>query len=197
MARDNYNPENLIADIQKGKEGAFAYIFKLYYGPLLNYAGRILKDTELANDLVQETFCYFYENREKLNVSTSLKSYLYKAVYNNCLDQLKHLKVENNYMNEKLQDFYFSKVIQKPEAELALQNEELSKAVWEAIDKLPERCREIFVLSKIKGYTNKQISEQLNISIKTVEAQMSTAFAKLRKELGWLLSMIFLSNISL
>lgn len=197
MARDHYNPENLITDIQKGKEDAFAYIFKLYYGPLLNYAGRMLKDTELANDLVQETFCRFYENREKLNVSISLKSYLYKAVYNNCLDQIKHLKVEKNYMNEKIQDFYFSKVIQKPEAELALQNEELSKAVWEAIDKLPERCREIFVLSKIKGYTNKQIAEQLNISIKTVEAQMSTAFAKLRKELGWLLVMIFLSNISL
>ena len=194
MAREIYDPGSLIEDIREGKENAFAHVFKLYYGALLNYAGRILRDTELANDLVQETFCRFYENRQKLNVSISLKSYLYKSVYNACLDVIKHRKVEAEYLNRELLDFYFSKVIQTPEAELALQNEELREAVQEAIDKLPERCREIFVLSKVEGLSNKQIAEQLDISIKTVETQMTTAFAKLRKELGWLVCLIFILN---
>ena len=59
---------------------------------------------------------------------------------------------------------------------------------------MPERCREIFVLSKVEGLSNKQIAEQLDISIKTVEAQMTTAFIKLRKELGWLVCLIFILN---
>lgn len=190
----DYNSEQLIVRLQEGKEEAFAYVFRVYYSPLLNYAGRILKDAELANDVVQETFCRFYENRQKLNVAISLKSYLYKSVYNACLDVIKHKKVEAAYLNRELLDFYFSKVIQTPEAELALQNEELREAVQEAIRKLPERCREIFVLSKVEGLSNKQIAEQLNISIKTVEAQMTTAFTRLRKELGWLVCLIFILN---
>ena len=91
-------------------------------------------------------------------------------------------------------NFYFSKVIETPEAEQALLEEDLRGAIQDAIDKLPERCREIFVLSKMEGLSNKQISEQLNISIKTVEAQMTTAFVRLRKELGWLLCIILFQN---
>ena len=72
--------------------------------------------------------------------------------------------------------------------------EDLRGAIQDAIDKLPERCREIFVLSKMEGLSNKQISEQLNISIKTVESQMTTAFVRLRKELGWLLCIILFQN---
>jgi len=73
--------------------------------------------------------------------------------------------------------------------------EDLKGALQDAIDKLPGRCREIFVLSKVEGLSNKQIAEQLGISVKTVEAQMTTAFVRLRKELGWLLCMIFFQNL--
>ena len=72
--------------------------------------------------------------------------------------------------------------------------EELRCQLLGAIDRLPEKCREIFVLSKVDGLSNKQIAEQLNISMKTVEAQMTTAFVRLRKELGWLLCFIFIQN---
>ena len=102
--------------------------------------------------------------------------------------------MKNNYINQELLDFYFSKVIETPEAERALLDEDLKGAIQDAIDKLPERCREIFVLSKVEGFSNKQISEQLNISIKTVESQMTTAFVRLRKELGWLLCIILFQN---
>ncbi len=190
----NGNSERLIAELREGKEKAFAYVFRMYYSPLLNYAGRILKDSELANDVVQECFCKLYERRKDLKEELEVRPYLYKSVYNSCIDAIKHQKVKNNYINQELLDFYFSKVIETPEAERALLDEDLKGAIQDAIDKLPERCREIFVLSKVEGFSNKQISEQLNISIKTVEAQMTTAFVRLRKELGWLLCMILFQN---
>lgn len=188
------NGKHLTAGHRRGKEEAFAYVFRMYYSPLLNYAGRILKDVEAANDVVQECFCRLYERRRELRKELQVRPYLYKSVYNACMDAIKHQKVESNYINQELLDFYFSKVVETPEAEQALLDEDLKGAIQDAINKLPERCREIFVLSKVDGLSNKQIAEQLNISMKTVEAQMTTAFVRLRKELGWLLCFIFIQN---
>lgn len=185
----------LMASLKEGHENAFAYVFKEYYGVLLNYASRILHDAEVANDLVQEVFCRLYEKRGELRSEIDLKPYLYRIVYNDCLNVIKHRNIEQNYVNGELLDFYFSKVIETPEAELALQSEELREAVQVAIQKLPVRCQEIFVLSKIEGLSNKEIAERLGISVKTVENQMTVALSKLRKELEWLLFLIFLSNI--
>ena len=187
------NGKHLTAGLRRGKEEAFAYVFRMYYSPLLNYAGRILKDVEAANDVVQECFCRLYERRRELRKELQVRPYLYKSVYNACMDAIKHQK-ESNYINQELLDFYFSKVVETPEAEQALLDEDLKGAIQDAINKLPERCREIFVLSKVDGLSNKQIAEQLNISMKTVEAQMTTAFVRLRKELGWLLCFIFIQN---
>ena len=184
------NSEQLITELREGREKAFTQVFRMYYGPLLNYAGRILKDVELANDVVQECFCRLYERRKEIKRCFQVRPYLYRSVYNSCIDAIKHQKVENNYINQELLDFYFSKVVETPEAEQALLDEDLKGAIQDAINKLPERCREIFVLSKVDGLSNKQIAEQLNISMKTVEAQMTTAFVRLRKELGWLLCFI-------
>ena len=188
------NGKHLTAGLRRGKEEAFAYVFRMYYSPLLNYAGRILKDVEAANDVVQECFCRLYERRRELCKELQVRPYLYKSVYNACMDAIKHQKVESNYINQELLDFYFSKVVETPEAEQALLDEDLKGAIQAAINKLPERCREIFVLSKVDGLSNKQIAEQLNISMKTVEVQMTTAFVRLRKELGWLLCFIFIQN---
>ena len=188
------NGKHLTAGLRRGKEEAFAYVFRMYYSPLLNYAGRILKDVEAANDVVQECFCRLYERRRELRKELQVRPYLYKSVYNACMDAIKHQKVESNYINQELLDFYFSKVVETPEAEQALLDEDLKGAIQDAINKLPERCREIFVLSKVDGLSNKQIAEQLNISMKTVEAQMTTAVVRLRKELGWLLCFIFIQN---
>ena len=130
--------KQLMLELRGGKENAFAQVFRMYYNPLLNYAGRILHDAELANDLVQETFCNLFERRKELTEDLQLRPYLYKTVYNRCLDVIKHRKVESNYANQELLDFYFSKVIETPEAELALLAEDLKGAIQEAIAKLNE-----------------------------------------------------------
>ena len=84
--------------------------------------------------------------------------------------------------------------MQAPEAELTLQNEDIRKALEEAISKLPERCREVFVLSKVEELSNKEIAEKLNISVKTVEVQTTKALSRLREELEWVLCIIFFVN---
>ena len=187
--------EQLIIELREGKECAFVKVFRTYYAPLLNYAGRILHDTELANDVVQEAFCGLFERRKELKGNMLLRPYLYKVVYNSCLDAIKHRKVESNYINQELLDFYFSKVVETPEAELLLVEEDLIGAIQEAVERLPERCREIFELSKMEGLSNKQVAEKLDISVKTVENQMTIAFSRLRKELEWLLCIIFFQNL--
>ncbi|MDR1273776.1 MAG: RNA polymerase sigma-70 factor [Odoribacteraceae bacterium] len=192
---DKGETDELINEIREGKEEAFATVFHLYYKPLLSYAYRILRDPELANDTVQGAFCHFYEHRARISITLSIKSYLYKTVYNACLDAIKHRKVQHNYVNQQLLDFYFSKIVQTPEAEMALYNESIGEELRKAIDRLPARCREIFVLSKYDGLSNKQIAEQLNISEKTVEAQMTNAFSRLRKDLEWLLCLILFSQV--
>ena len=110
------------------------------------------------------------------------------------MNEIKHRKVVNNHIDRELLDFYFSEIVQTPEAELALLGENINNALREAIDKLPERCREVFVLSKMEELSNKEIAERLNISVKTVEVQMTKALSRLRKELEWLLSLIFFVN---
>lgn len=184
----------LLTSLQKGDEEAFAYVFKTFYSPLFNYAGRILRDEEQANDVVQDTFCRLYENRSNITIHISLKSYLYRSIYNNCIDLIRHKKVANAYVDAKMLDFYFSRIIQLPEAELKMLDEDIGEAIREAIAHLPERCRQIFCLSKLEGLSNKQIAEQLGISVKTVETQMTTAFVRLRKELEWLLFIIISLN---
>ena len=182
------NHDVLLEALRKGEEKAFEYLFDRYYEGLLNYAGRIVRETELAYDLVQETFCKLYEDHANLNIHLSIKSYLYKSVYNSCLNEIKHQKVVSNYADRELLDFYFS------EAELALLGEDINNALREAINKLPERCREVFMLSKMEELSNKEIAERLGISVKTVEIQMTKALSRLRKELEWLLSLIFFVN---
>lgn len=106
MEMDN-GTEQLIIELREGKECAFVKVFRTYYAPLLNYAGRILHDTELANDVVQEAFCGLFERRKELKGNMLLRPYLYKVVYNSCLDAIKHRKVESNYIQSRVVGLLF------------------------------------------------------------------------------------------
>ncbi len=190
------NEQVLLALLKKGDEKVYAYLFKAFYQALFNYAGRIVHDVDFAHDIVQGVFCRFYENRKKIMIEGTLKSYLYRSVYNSCLDTLKHEKVKNIYNDRVLLDFYLKDIALAPEVELNLRREEIRKAIESSINKLPERCRQIFVMSKIEEKSNQEIANELEISIKTVETQMRIALTKLRKDLGWLYYVIFLDFFS-
>lgn len=187
--------EVLAQALQAGNERAFTWLFNRYYQDLFAYACRLVREDKIAADMVQDTFCNLFKNRAALEVHTSIQAYLYKSVYNHCVNEIKRHSLEVSYMDEELADFYFKEILQTPEAEIVLRSEEIRLALQDAIGHLPERCREIFVLSKMQEMSNKEIAEQLGISLKTVEAQMTKALSCLRKELEWLLCyLIFFSS---
>ena len=195
-AKNFENEKVLLASLRKGEEKAYAYLFGKYYMALFNYAGRIVHDMDMAHDMVQSVFCRLYEYRMKIKIDDSIKSYLYRSVYNNCLDALKHEKIKLAYKDKAALDFYAREVIMEPEGELNLRREEIRKAIKTSLNKLPEKCRQIFVMNKIDEKSYHEIAEELDISTKTVETQMRIALLKLRKDLGWLYYMIFLDFFS-
>lgn len=171
----------------------FGQIFKQHYAELTIFANRFLNDLQYAEEIVSEVFTFLWERKEDADF-ISLRSYLYKAVQNRCLNHIKHKKVENEYVrylieNEALEDYSTNQVNSYSQKELEMQ-------VSRAIEKLPARCREIFKMSRFECLKNKDIAEQLNLSQKTVERQMTIALAKLRKSLTHLLSIYFILLIT-
>ena len=155
----------------------FEALFRDHYAPLVGYAMRITKDKDLAEDLVQQVFVNLWEKRESIEIHSSLKSYLMRAVHNHCLNHVKHEKVRASHRDEVMHDTSVSEAVDPVE------QAELSLRVNELIDGLPEQCRNVFLLSRRDGRKYKEIAEELNISVKTVENQMGKALRLLRQGL--------------
>lgn len=166
----------LFEEIQKGNERAFNRAFDLYYSRLCFYADKILHDFDTSRSVVQQVFVDLWIKRENLAI-TSIQSYLYRAVHNSALDILKHKKIEYRYLS--------SLESSEPESMTDLIEEaELADRINRTIQKLPERCREIFMLCRFEEMKYAEIAVQLGISVKTVEMQISIALRRLRKELS-------------
>ncbi len=168
--------------VQKIKQGniqAFEGVFRELYSPLAGYANKIINDNDKAEEIVQEVFYTIWKNRERLIITTSLKSYLYKSVQNSCLQIIQHESVKDKY-----KQFVINRDTDKqpsPDAELELK--EINKAINRTLASLPERCRQIFKMNRFEGLKYREIADKLSISQKTVEANISKALKHLRKNL--------------
>lgn len=172
----------------------FDSVYREYYPRLVNYADRILHDRAVAESVVQSVFMNIWAQKEKLTIDTSLCAYLFRAVYNKAISTGEHRRITDMLRDDRLREFYFTTVVQSPDAEQLMSDGEINEAIEKAVAGLPDRCREIFVLSKMHGYKNREIARELNISEKTVEAQMSIALRRLRDQLRWLLVLIFFAG---
>ena len=145
-------------------------LFRNYYRPLCIYALHYLHDIELAEDVVQDCFVRLLEHSDE---PQNARSWLYRAVHNHCIDQLRR----HNPLLTDIQPEDVDGLISDEEA----QERSFSEArLWEAIDELPARCREVFLLAKRDGLTYHEIAQRLNLSEKTVEHQVSKALKRLR-----------------
>lgn len=196
MRVDYVDDKILVAALVAGETKAYAYVFDKFYVPLTDYAWRVLHDSDLAQDVVQSVFLKLYEVRDQLPADTIVKSYLYRMVYNRCLNELRHKKIVNDYEGNSMVEFYFNDIVQTPEAEQELREKEIQRYVDEAIADLPDRCREVYELKRTTDLSNQQIADQLGISVKTVEAQYTKALARLRKSLEWLLVLMAMVSIA-
>jgi len=164
-------------ELQKGNQKAFKQIFDLLYNSLFSYAISFVNRGEDAEELVQEAFLMIWDRRKMIDESFNVKAYLYKSIHNQALNHIRHLKVINQHVNEESY-IYYSTIEKAKEP-----NPFLTKALNEAIDKLPERSKLIFKMSRIDGLRHKEIAKTLCISEKTVEVQIRKARLVLQKKL--------------
>ena len=158
---------------------AFEDLFKQYYAQLVVYACKFVTDTDIAREIVQDFFVRLFEKRQTLSIDISVKSYLYRSVYNCCI----------NYINQRnIQDKHLKSIDLDRDDEENLENEintvELQQRIYEVIDSLPARCQKIFKMNRLEGLKNEEIAEQLNLSKRTVETQISKALKILRQKLA-------------
>lgn len=179
--------------IQSGQTIAFEMLFKTYYQPLCRYANSFLKDPDETEEIVQAAFIGLWEKRKTISIESSLKSYLYRAIRNSCLNQLKHEQVKQRYM---AQEAVKEEVHSQPADHLSIHSE-LEEKIKAAIQTLPDQCRLIFTMSRFEELKYQEIADQLNLSVKTVENQMGKALKLMRAQLKEYLPLlaILMSNL--
>ncbi|MGO4822570.1 MULTISPECIES: RNA polymerase sigma-70 factor [unclassified Flavobacterium] len=184
MDKDIINTSFFIHQLKEGENAAFETLYHLYFQKLFHFANSYIEDEEEAKEIVQNIYFKIWKKRAKLELDLNLHSYLFKMVKNACLDYFKHQKVRANYKD-------FCDIERKNINQLALldtastlyiENELLEK-INKSVDKLPEACKRIFIKSRFQGLKHKEIAEELNISTKTVENQLTKALKFLRMEL--------------
>lgn len=161
-------------------EAYFQSLYTQYYSALCVFAASILQDDDDAEEMVQTVFLKLWEQKESIESITSMKAYLYRAVKNTCLNQLKHRRIASVYINSAYDEL---KEIEANHIDPYLTTE-LQERIHNAIQALPERCREVFELSRFENKKNKEISEMLDISLKAVEANITRALQNLKKQFG-------------
>jgi RNA polymerase sigma-70 factor (ECF subfamily) len=164
----------------------FEMLFKSHYQNLCSYAYLFLKDPDISEDTVQEVFFKLWKNRETIEIDTSVKSYLFRAVRNGCMNVIEHMKVRDGY-REIVEGAYYGD--NSDSIDQAIVNE-LEQKIRETIDLLPPERRKIFLMSRYEGLKYREIADELGISVKTVENQMYQALGFMRENLKEYLPLI-------
>ena len=169
----------LYEKVKNGDLAAYEQIFKFHYPGISRYAASIVRDLTIGEEIAQEVLMYIWEKRHQINLNTSLKAYIYSSVKNKCINYIK-LELPKLQSTTDLEQISSSTSSGMTTDDTEL----LKKKIQYAIDQLPEKCRNIFVLSRYGGLTYAEIAEDLEISVKTVENQMSIALKKLKESLS-------------
>ncbi len=171
------NADRLFLRIRKNDEAALDSLFRIYYPRLNDYARKVTRDSEVAKDIVQDVFVKTWERRDKIEVK-NIEAFLFRVVRNQCLDYIKYIKVVENRMfefgeTERVEELYRVDFV-KDEPVLLIEKE-LNDEIHRVIEALPEKCREVFLMSRVTGLKNREIAEKLNINIKNVERHINRA----------------------
>lgn len=166
--------------VRLGDEQALEVIFRTYYPGLVGFVRRYVKTTAIAEELVQDLFLKLWSRRGSLGEIDSVKTYLFRAARNTALNHLRRRKLEHEWLEKEGTTVTEERSLEGDEA---VTESEVAAAVRAAVDRLPPRCREVFMLSRDGGLTYGEIAKSLGISIKTVETQMGRALKALRESL--------------
>ena len=167
--------KRLFDAIKDNSQTAFKVVYEEYFAKLTQFIFKMSRNQNLSEEMAQQTMVKVWEQREKIILTTSLKSYLYKVSYN---EYLIYLRTKSKFPN--IEDAVIEAI---DEIEDEQDNQILLDKIRKEIDNLPPKCREVFILSKINGMKYKEIAEQLNISTKTIESHMTKALKQIREAL--------------
>ena len=169
----------IIRRIRQGDVGQFESLFRSSYVSLVRYARTLMKDQDTSEEIVQDLFFRLWQNKEKINIESSLNGYLFRSVHNRCLHYIDHNRVVQHHAEEMS---YLSP--ESPESPSdVLHYKELQAKIAAILERLPERCGKIFYMNRFEGLKYTEIAEKLSVSIKTVESNMGRALKEFRKEL--------------
>ncbi len=171
------NDKYLFEEIKAGNKGAFDSLFRLYYQDLCRYALFMSCNADDSEEIVQEMFFKLWQNHKQISIPVAVKSYLYTSIKNAVFNKLKHEKIKSAYIKEtQLQEYDL-------DSSEIMENAESLSNISNAIEQLPQKRREIFIMCKMDGLKYREIAKKLDISIKTVENQMGEALKFLREKL--------------
>ncbi|MBC9931083.1 RNA polymerase sigma-70 factor [Chitinophaga qingshengii] len=169
--------EEVLQGLQSRDRAVFARVYEHFYPLLFATARKYLGEREQAEEVVQDVFLRLWEKEFALEHAAALKSYLYRAVINQCINHLqRHRLLENHHdaIRHLQEESYLCTF---------LEEQELRERIHYAVERLPEQCRRVFKLSRYQGLKNAEIARELELSVKTVENQMTIALRQLKAAL--------------
>lgn len=184
----NDEEQFIYSQMVEGDKKAFRFFFDKYYIDLCNLVNVYIHNEAIAEEIVQDIYIYFWERKENIQIESSVKAYLLRASKNKSINYLRNKKTKQS-IHEKLREA--AEITYEMPSNL-LDAQQLREIIENAIKNLPEKCREIYRLAKVKEMSYKEISEELGISVKTVDNQMGNALKKLREQLRPYYNDIFL-----
>jgi len=182
-----YNSDQFfIHRLHQGDETAFETIYNSDYKRIVDFCNQFINDTENARNQAQEAFLNLWLNRRKIETVNGIRSFLFTYARSGCLDYLRHAKVASRYENKFLQQKETAlniEALEKIDFD-SLEFSELNVLLKKSIENLPDKCRQIFIMSRFEEKKNKEIADELSISVKTVEARMTYALKVLKSNLS-------------
>ncbi|MEG1499434.1 MAG: RNA polymerase sigma-70 factor [Bacteroidales bacterium] len=180
----NNKEKNLTALLKVGNEAAFKEFYLCFYKAVLYYVSHYIQNSESAKDIAQESFFYLWENRDKLDPSKGCKSYMLSIARSKALNYIRDTKYSISYVGDDkvqmefelhadLKDYTFNAII----------NKDLLKVINDEIAKLPQKQRDVIILSRKKYCSHKEIAQILQISVKAVEYRLMSALSKIKKNI--------------
>ncbi|WP_372634380.1 RNA polymerase sigma-70 factor [Fodinibius sp.] len=189
--REN-NEKGWINRIRQGDERAFERLFKRYFYKLSRFAWRYVKSKAIAEELVQEVFADIWDKKKEWNPTSSLKLYLYQSVKHQALDYLKHEQVRGEYDPQWMEKREYPTI----NFQDTRRQQQIREAISKEIEALPPRSKMTYKLHRHDGLTYEEIAEVMDVSVKTVESQMTRTLKRLRKRLSYLLPFLIIASLT-
>jgi RNA polymerase sigma-70 factor (ECF subfamily) len=183
-----------------GDENAIRYIFDEYYERLCLYADGIIRNHQAAEDIVEDLFVSVWIHAGNNTINTSIKNYLFKSTFHNCLKYLNKLRAENKSLDQLNYTLKYQESVHPYTSGYPLSNllvGEIEKKAEDILNSLPDQCRKIYMLNRFEDLNYNEIATRLKITVGTVKTQMSRAFQRFREGLKEYISLVLLIIIFL